>query len=213
MKISSLKSIKVIWEKDGIGNKSSIDVAKSIFFTDQARILKTIYEKGSSNWSGVVRALYNGVSRNFDIFRRMAYSKLLIMQTEETRNAKTKNGKPKFFSDSLSDGAFYQCTPFGEEVAKDLESCSNTLLFIDNLKRWRYESKKTSMSFYEFMITCSIRGINALTKEFIENEILNELATPLGKEIKPSFARRVMNFYSKFPDVGQDLENLYNQLC
>ena len=69
------------------------------------------------------------------------------------------------------------------------------------------------MSFYEFMITCSIRGINALTKEFIENEILNELATPLGKEIKPSFARRVMNFYSKFPDVGQDLENLYNQLC
>ena len=142
MKISSLKSIKVIWKKDDLGNKSSIDVAKHIFFTDQARILKTIYEKGSSNWSGVVRVLYNGVSRNFDIFRRMAYNKLLIMQTEETRNAKTKNGKPMFFSDSISDNAFYQCTPFGEEVAKDLESCSNTLLFIDNLKRWRYESKK-----------------------------------------------------------------------
>lgn len=213
MDISSLKSIEFIWKEDGMDNKSSIDVAKRIFFTDQARMLKTIYEERTSNWSGVVKALYNGVSRNFDIFKRMAYNNLLITQTEQTRNAKTKSGRPKFKSYSLSDDAFYQCTPFGEEVAKDLGSCSNALMFIDNLKRWKYESKNVNMSFYEFMMTCSIRGINALTKEFIENEILSELATPLGKEIKPSFARRVKSFYSKFPDVGQDLENLYNQLC
>lgn len=144
---------------------------------EHGRMLAEVNRLNEASWPEVAAAMYPGcVPRNFDQFKYLIQHGF-ITQTDETRSTRTKAGKLKFKSDSLSAHAKYECTAKGNSVVERVSAYPNALAVCRQYKDFR----KSRSTVEEYALNKALNGNDCIfDEEFIRDRVMPEIANAPG---------------------------------